>query len=202
MPIWAPNFLKEQLSSWACSGRTRRRCRSCFSHRRGRGTSTSPPPSTSQWSPSPSPPKQGGWKEIIWVYMKDQTSRWSALMTASPASRLSIPINAYFPPSFTFTPTLKAHETVNICSQQLEKNLQVGEDPNVSHQLPHPLLRHWGWQVSHVDGSVSPAVPSTSSRNIRTANIFYRVIFFQLPPHHPLKCLTLGSSWKNHPVLT
>ena len=75
-------------------------------------------------------------------YMKDQTSRWSALMTASPASLLSIPINAYFPPSFTFTPTLKAHETVNICSQQLEKNLQVGEDPNVSHQLPHPLLRH------------------------------------------------------------
>ena len=130
-------FLKEQPSSWACSAHTRRRCRSCFSHRRGRRKSTSPLPSTSQWFLYPSPPKRNmipginiftsvcshstsySWSApkiypgifyglvhhdnfLVW----ERTCRWSALITASPASLLSIPRNAYLPPSFTFTPTL------------------------------------------------------------------------------------------------
>ena len=39
------------------------------------------------------------------------------------------------------------------------RDLHVGVHPDVPHQLSDPLLRHGGWQIPHVDSSMSPAFP-------------------------------------------
>ena len=38
-------------------------------------------------------------------------------------------------------------------------DLHVGVHPDVPHQLSNPLLCHGGWQIPHVDCSMSPAFP-------------------------------------------
>ena len=50
------------------------------------------------------------------------TCKWSASITASPASRLSIPRKTYLPPSFTFTPTLaRVERPTYIMTQKREE---------------------------------------------------------------------------------
>ena len=53
----------------------------------------------------------------------------------------------------------KSKKTYLYYNTEEGRDLHVGVHPDVPHQLSNPLLRHGGWQIPHVDSSMSPAFP-------------------------------------------
>ena len=53
----------------------------------------------------------------------------------------------------------KSRKTYLYYDTEVGRDLHVGVHPDVPHQLSNPLLCHGGWQIAHVDSSMSPAFP-------------------------------------------